>query len=51
MIANDNSFQLLIICNSLKIMTNVERIDQATNGQEALDLVMQNEIKFAEGTD
>ena len=49
LLANDNPFQLLIICNSLKVMEDVVYIDQASNGQEALDLVMLNEIDFAEG--
>ena len=49
LVANDNIFQCLIIKNSLEILTYVERIDTAHNGQEALDLVMKNEIKYSQG--
>ena len=49
MIANDDPFQLLVVCNSLKNMKDIAKIDQATNGQEALDIVMQNEIEYAQG--
>lgn len=47
--ANDNIFQMLIISNSLKNLAYVERIDEAMNGQEALDLVVQNERGYALG--
>jgi len=30
-------------------MKDIAKIDQATNGQEALDIVMQNEIEYAQG--
>lgn len=43
MVANDNSFQLLIVSNSLGKIEQVGSIDQATNGQEAVDLVKRNE--------
>ena len=39
----------MIISSSIKSLTYVERIDEAMNGQEALDLVMLNEVNFAKG--
>ena len=47
LVANDDMFQLLIISNSLKPLKFIDRIDQACNGQEALDLVVSNEQHFA----
>ena len=47
LVANDDMFQLLIISNSLTSLKYIERIDQASNGQEALDLVINNEKKNA----
>ena len=49
MVANDNIFQILVISNSIKILGYVERIDEALNGQEALELVIQNEVNFLNG--
>lgn len=43
LVANDDSFQLLIISSSLQMMRQIEKIDTATNGQVALDLVMEKE--------
>jgi len=40
---------MLIISNSLKNLAYVEKIDEAMNGQEALDLVVQNERGYALG--
>ena len=42
LIANDNRFQLLILSTQLAKLPMVERIDEATNGQHALELVVQN---------
>lgn len=42
LIANDNGFQLLIISTTLLKLPIVGKIDTATNGQEALDLVKKN---------
>ena len=39
----------MIISNSIKSLAYVERIDEALNGQEALDMVMLNEVNFAKG--
>ena len=41
--ANDDKFQLFIISNFLEILTHIDTIDSANNGQEALDLVRVNE--------
>mgnify|MGYP002633700584 CR=1 FL=1 len=49
LVANDNIFQILVISNSIKILGYVERIDEALNGQEALELVIQNEVNFLNG--
>lgn len=43
LVANDDAFQLLIITKILKKMNNVAKVDQATNGQEALNHVMESE--------
>ena len=43
MVANDDSFQLFIISQQLGMLPNVGIIDQASNGQHAMDLVSQNE--------
>jgi CheY-like chemotaxis protein len=50
LIANDDIFQLMIISNSLRALPFIEKIDEANNGQEALDMVMHNEKAFAQGT-
>lgn len=39
LVANDNAFQLLIASTSLQQIPIVGKIDQAYNGQEALELV------------
>ena len=39
----------MVISNSIKNLAYVERIDEALNGQEALDMVMLNEVNFAKG--
>ena len=39
LIANDSTFQLMIIVNSLQEIGEIGSIDEASNGQEALDLV------------
>ena len=36
-VSNDNPFQLLIVCNNFQTNRFIEKIDQATNSQEALD--------------
>ena len=43
LVANDDKFQLFIISNFLEILTHIDTIDSANNGQEALDLVRINE--------
>lgn len=42
LVVNDNNYQLLIITTSLVQLPEVGKIDQASNGQEALELVKQN---------
>ena len=42
---------MLIISNSLKNLAYIEKIDEAMNGQEALDLVVQNERGYALGSE
>lgn len=49
LVANDNLFQLLIITSSFELLSCIGKIDQAANGQEALDLVIQNEQNSPEG--
>lgn len=39
LVANDNQFQLLIVRTALLKLPYFEVIDEANNGQEALDLV------------
>lgn len=40
----------MVITNSLRNLNYIERIDKASNGQEAFDLVMKNEQGFSSGT-
>ena len=47
LVANDDSFQLLVVCNSLKKLSYIELVDEANNGQQALDMVIENEHKAA----
>ena len=42
LIANDTPFLLLVIYKSLEKLKFIDKIDQANNGQEALDLVLEN---------
>jgi CheY-like chemotaxis protein len=46
LVANDNEFQLFVISNSLTNLQFVEKIDTASNGQEALELVIKNEKDY-----
>jgi CheY-like chemotaxis protein len=46
-VANDNQFQIFVIAKSLKKLSFVEQIDTASNGQEALELVIKNEKEFS----
>lgn len=39
LVANDNQFQLLIITSILAKLPYIGTIDEATNGQEAIELV------------
>jgi CheY-like chemotaxis protein len=39
LVANDNMFQLLISSSSIATLPIIGKIDQASNGQEALELV------------
>lgn len=49
LLANDDPFSLLVICNSLRGLNFIEKIDSANNGQEAYDLVVENEKEYAKG--
>lgn len=46
LVANDNEFQLFVISNSLENLNFVEKIDTASNGQEALELVIKSERDY-----
>jgi CheY-like chemotaxis protein len=46
LVANDNEFQLFVISNSLINLQYVDKIDTASNGQEALELVIKNEKEY-----
>jgi CheY-like chemotaxis protein len=39
----------LIIATSLGTLHFIEKIHQASNGQQALDMVMENEIPYSKG--
>lgn len=41
LIANDSDFQLLILSDALRGIDRIGVVDQATNGQEALELFKQ----------
>lgn len=43
LIANDDAFQLLILTTSLSQLKCIDKIDKATNGKEAIDMVKQNQ--------
>lgn len=47
LIANDNQFQLLIVSSNLSQMPIVGQIDQASNGQEALEMVKKSMVEDA----
>jgi len=49
LVANDNPFQLEAISSNFKLLDQVEFVDKAYNGQEALDLVMDSEKDFSNG--
>lgn len=42
LVANDNDFQRLIITNNMRNLNVIGRVDEASNGQEALELVKQS---------
>jgi CheY-like chemotaxis protein len=46
LVANDDDFQLFVISNSLENLNIVEKIDTASNGQEALELVIRSEKDY-----
>ena len=43
LVANDDAFQLMIVVGSLGLIDKIGTIDQATNGQEAVELIKQKE--------
>jgi hypothetical protein len=43
LIANDDPFTLLIVTQMIKSLKVAGEVDQASNGQEALELVMSSE--------
>jgi CheY-like chemotaxis protein len=47
LVANDSHFQIFVVAKSLNKLSFVEHIDEASNGQEALELVIKNEKELS----
>lgn len=43
LVANDDEFQLLIVSTMLEKLQYVDKVDKASNGQEAIDMVKRSE--------
>ena len=48
LVANDDAFQLMIVVGALGLIGKIDTIDQATNGQEAVDHIKQKETNSQE---
>lgn len=48
LVANDNPYQLLVISSCLRQVSHIGKIDEASNGHEALELVKKT---YTEGSD
>ena len=48
LVANDDAFQLMIVVGALGLIDKIETIDQATNGQEAVELIKLKETDVQE---